>query len=391
MKVFDMYFKLMRKHIISLILYGILFFSINIIINMELLKQDEERFGVRKVPILLINRDEENEFLDSFKTYLENYVEFKDIKDDEETVKDALFHHEVHYILTVPEGFTEKFMGGEACNLIKETQPARQDSVHSVDSAVNNFLNLARIYVKYNADTDIKELADFMRTYNLTGTEVIIDSKEKKTLDAAEFSSYYFNYLGYIMVACFILSISSVMMSFHNADIRKRQLAAPVSNRSFNMQLIAANLIFVLIYLIIFIITGYLFNPYRRMDFGLVLTWINALVYTITILCISYLIGISVKTKNAVQALATILSLCMAFISGIFVPQEYLGEAVKRVGSFTPAFWYVRANNAIYELSGTGMENITPVFQYMAIQTGFAAVFLSIILVVAKRKRQTAA
>ena len=141
MKVFDMYFKLMRKHIISLILYGILFFSINIIINMELLKQDEERFGVRKVPILLINRDEENEFLDSFKTYLENYVEFKDIKDDEETVKDALFHHEVHYILTVPEGFTEKFMGGEACNLIKETQPARQDSVHSVDSAVNNFLN----------------------------------------------------------------------------------------------------------------------------------------------------------------------------------------------------------------------------------------------------------
>ncbi|HPU64051.1 MAG TPA: hypothetical protein PK304_07835 [Mobilitalea sp.] len=76
----------------------------------------------------------------------------------------------------------------------------------------------------------------------------------------------------------------------------------------------------------------------------------------------------------------------MAFISGIFVPQDYLVETVKRIGSFTPAFWYVRANNTIYELAEISVDNISPVLQCMGIQIGFAAVFLSIILVVAKRK-----
>lgn len=390
MKVFSLYFKLMKKYLISIILYGLLFALLMFITVFNIIRKDEDKFGVEKVPILLANNDEDNEFIDSFKAYLENYVEFKNIKNDEEAVKDALFYHEVQYILTIPEGFTNSFLKGETVNLIKEALPDRQDSAHSVDTAVNNYLNMADIYVKYNTDADIKDLADFMSKYSLQDTEVIIDSKKKNILDSAEFNMYYFNYLGYIMINCFILGISTVMMSFHNIDIRRRQFASPISSRSFNMQLILANLIFVMAYMLVFGIIGYLFNPFRRMDMGLVLTWINAFLFTLTVLCISYLIGITVKTRNAIQALATILSLSMSFICGIFLPQEYLGEAVKRVSSFTPTFWYVRANNLIYGLTNYTMKSIHPVIQCMAIQIGFSAVFLSVILVAAKRKRQMA-
>lgn len=388
MQVFKIYFKLMKKQIISLILYGLMFISITLIITFAIILKDNGNFEVQKVPVLLINKDENNEFTDTFKTYLGNYVTFMDVEDDEEARKDSLFHHEVHYILTIPEGFTESFLKGDPVYLIKETLPDRQDSIQYVDNVVNSFLNMAGLYSKYNPEVDIIDLAEFMNTYNLPETEVIIDSKKKSNLDSTEFNKYYFNYLGYIIISCFILGISRVMMAFHNIDIRRRQFASPISYRSFNMQLILANMIFVLVYLIIYIALGYISNPYRRIDFGLILTWINLLLFSLTILCISYLIGITVKGKNAVQAFATMISISMAFISGMFVPQELLGNAVKRVSSFTPAFWYVLANNTISELQNFSIESISNVLQYMAIQIGFAAVFLSVILVVAKRKRQ---
>lgn len=390
MQVFKIYYKLMKKHMLSIILYGILFLGIMAIITFTVILQDGGKFNVKKVPILLVNNDEENEFINSFRSYLSNYVEFIEVKDDEDARKDSLFHHEIHYILTIPKGFTEELLNGEKVNLVKKSHPDRQDSARSVENAVNSYMNMASIYVKYNPDTDVKDLADFMSTYNLPDTEVIIDTKKKDTVESAEFNKYYFNYLGYIMITCFILSISKVLLSFHGIDIRRRQFASPISSRSFNMQLILANFIFVIAYVIIFFVVGYLCNPYRKFDAYLLLTWMNVLLFALTILCISYLIGITVREKNAVQALSTILSLSMAFISGMFVPQEFLGESVRRLSSFTPAFWYVKANNTICELASSNSESIRTVFQYMAIQIGFAAVFLSIILVAAKRKRQMA-
>ena len=67
---------------------------------------------------------------------------------------------------------------------------------------------------------------------------------------------YYFNYMGYIMIVCFILSVGTVMMSLNGLDISRRRLF-PLSSRGLNFQLILANLVFVVTYLSILIIIGY--------------------------------------------------------------------------------------------------------------------------------------
>ena len=390
MQVFKTYFKLMKKKSTALILYGIMFIAITLFVTFFVLGDNSKEFSISRVPVLLINNDGENEFVEAFTSYLEGYVKFIDIEDSEGARKDALFYNEVSYILTIPKGFTDGLLGGEEIMLIKEIQPYKMESVQSVDSAIDNYLNMARIYIEYNTGLEITELTDFLRMNTVPETEVIIDSGKKKTIDAAEFNVYYFNYLGYIMIVCFILSVSTVMMSFHSLEIRRKQFASPLSSRRFNLQLILANLMFVLVYLVIFIIVGYLSNPFRRLDFGLVLIWVNALIFALVVLCISYLVGITVKGKNAVQALSTALSLGLAFLSGMFVPQEFLGTAVIRAASFLPSYWYVKANNTIGRLSNYSIKNLLPVIQYMAVQIGFVAVLLALILVVAKRKRQVA-
>lgn len=390
MQVFRTYFKIMKKHMLSLFLYGIMFIAITLLVTFQIFRDDNKEFAVSKVPILLINNDGDNEFVEAFITYLEGYVKYIDVEDSEGARKDALFYHDVYYILTIPKGFTDEFLSGKEIVLTKEIQPDKMMPVQSVDSAIDNYLNMAKTYINYNSEFEIGELTNFLSMNPVEDTEIIIESSKKKIIDSAGFNMYYFNYMGYIMIVCFILSVGTVMMSLNGLDISRRQSVSPVSSRGLNFQLILANLVFVVAYLSILIIIGYLANPLRSFDFGFMLMVINSFVFALVTLCISYLIGISIKEKNAIQALSTALSLGLAFLGGMFVPQEILGSATIKVGSFLPSYWYVRANNTIGSLSNYGIKNLRPIFQYMAIQIGFAAVFIAMILVVAKKKRQNA-
>ncbi len=392
MQVFKTYFKVMRKQMTAVLLYGAMFLVLNIFLTFAVFNKESStpQFKTSKVPVLLVNEDSNSSLIENFTAYLKKYVNFKQIGEGEKAKKDALFSGEVSYILTIPNGFTEEMLTGKDVLLTKQIVPNTADAI-SVDTAINNYLNTAKLYIKYFPGSSMEELNAHINSTMAEDTPVSIDSKQKKSdLISWAFNSYYYNYLGYIMVTCFILAISTVMLSFHGMDIRRKHFASPLSSRSYNAQLIIANLVFVMCYLVVFMIAGYLCNPNRKLDLNLLLTWGNVVLFALTVLSISYLIGITVKGKNAVQALSTMLSLGLAFISGMFVPQQLLGEPVLKLASFTPSFWYVKANNAISGLTKFNFESLSGIFTSMVIQLGFAIAIITIALVVSKRKSQQA-
>lgn len=389
MQVFKTYFRILKKQLLPVIIYGVMFLGLTIMISTNI-KVENTQFEASKVNIMVVNEDGENEFLNGFLEYLSNYVTYVDVKEDEEARKDALFHRKVEYILTIPEDFTEKFIRDGESTLIKEAVPDSVDAI-SVDNAINNFMNMAKVYLSHVPGISMEELNEKVIQNLKKETPVTV---EVKTTDAITYSNgytmNYFNVLGYILLSSLITGVSIVMFSFHGVDIRRRHSASPISNRGMNAQLLLANLIYVFGLLILYIIAGHVLNKDRVFNMNTWLTWINAAVFTITCLSISYLIGITVKSRKAVQALTTAVSLSLSFISGIFVPQQYLGDSVIKAASFTPTFWYVKANNSIYEISALQWSEISKIVGYMAIQLGFAVAIISIALVVSKRKRQQA-
>ena len=102
MQVFKTYFKLMKKKSTALILYGIMFIAITLFVTFFVLRDNSKEFSISRVPVLLINNDGENEFVEAFTSYLEGYVKFIEVEDSEGARKDALFYHEVNYVLTIP-------------------------------------------------------------------------------------------------------------------------------------------------------------------------------------------------------------------------------------------------------------------------------------------------
>lgn len=389
MQVFSTYFKILKSHLVSILIYAGLFLFLTIMFTSNT-RQDNNQFKAIKVSAMVINEDGDNSFLKGFLDYMDQYVIFVDPAENEQAIKDALYYREASYILTIPEGFTESFYENGNVSLIKLAAADSMEAI-TVDNAINNYFNMAKIYQSYVPEINTDQLNAYVKSNLQEQTQVSLNEEVTDSVGAGNNQNkLYFNYLGYIIIAVFITSVSTIMFSFHGLDIRRRHSASPLSSRNMNMQLIFANLIFVLTYLVLFIVAGYVLNKNRMMNTNTVLYWLNMTTFAIVTLSISYLIGISVNSKKTIAALSTALSLGLAFLSGMFVPQEYLGAPVLRVASFTPAYWFVKANNAIETITSNNWSDISGIASYMAIQLGFAVAIISIALVVSKRKRQQA-
>jgi ABC-2 type transport system permease protein len=186
-----------------------------------------------------------------------------------------------------------------------------------------------------------------------------------------------------------ILGVSSNLIVFNEKNLSRRNLCSPLRDRSFHAQMISANLVFAFISCGFMIALGFILNWKAMLSYNGFLICINALVFTIAALSISYLVGLLLKSRNAQSAAANVLSLGLCFLSGVFVPQELLGEKALAIASFNPVYWYVKANNAVGTLSSFSFSNLSPVFTYMLIELGFAIAIFSIALVVGKQKKLT--
>ncbi len=389
MQVFSTYFKILKKRLTAILIYAGIFLVLTIAMTANA-KINNKKFEATKVNIMVDNQDKGSVLIDGFMDYMKDYVNFVKPLDGEKEKKDALFYGKVRYILTIPEGFSEQYLKGANVELKKQVVPNSTEAM-SVDNTVNNYFNMGRVYLKNMKDVDATKLNGYITENLKQHTKVEVDEKVKDEVTYNnEFNQFYFNVLAYVMVAAFITSISMIMFCFNGIDIRRRHTASPLTARKFNFSLILANLVFVLVYLIMFIVAGYVLNKGRMINLSTVMMWINAVVFALIALSISYLIGSTVNNRKTIGALSTAISLSFAFISGIFVPQQYLGDAVLKVACFTPSYWYVKANDTLVYINDIHSAELPKVFGYMGIQLVFGAAILSVALVIGKRKRQQA-
>lgn len=388
MEVFKTYFRVLKKQWASIVMYGVMFLCITVFVSNLMLGSGGDAFENKKIPVHVVNEDGDSVFVKGFLDYLSDYVEYKDVKDEEKAREDALFYQLIDNLIVIPKGFTSAFLNGDMVAIENVTGPGNSAGV-TVDNAINHYLQAARLYTEYIPGITLEELNLYLQQSQGIKTKVAFDVEEKEAwFSNREFNRFFYNYLGYVIVLCFIIGIGNAMLAFTEENIRRRHLAAPITARRYHQQMIVANLLFGFAYLTVFFLIGFLFNPYRSFDIALVITWINALIYGGTIISLSYLIGIVINSKKAIQGISTMLSLGMAFMSGMFVPQRLLSESMLRVGSFLPGYWYVKANDLLVYLKSYSFSDLSEIMVAMVVQIGFILAFSSISLVVHKRKIQ---
>lgn len=392
MQIFKLYFKILRQHARSAILYIVLFMTIfTLFAYFYKTNNTSAEYEATKVKIAVFDEDK-SVLSEGLIAYLDEKTEIVEMPQDDEKVKDALFFEQIVYVVTIPEQFEEDFIAG---NAKVETQQ-KPDSVNGylVDNLLNSYFKNMRVYLDNNSNLTLQEIQnlvqeDFHQTVKVTlsdGTQKL----DSNVVFEKNLRQVFFNYLTYMYLALIILIVGMIMTTINEMGVRMRNIAAPINLTHYNAQLLFANLCFCTALWIIFMVIVCILSPGMFSQEGY-LYMLNSYIFTLVALGMAYMISVffmnSKNTSEAISGVANILSLGSSFICGAFVPQAVLGQGVLLIASFTPAYWYVRFNDTLRNITNFSWNGISDLFLYLGVEVLFGIAFVVIALVVSKSKR----
>ncbi|MCL1855467.1 MAG: ABC transporter permease [Clostridia bacterium] len=318
------------------------------------------------------------------KDALEPYADFRDVPQDPEGQRDALFYRRVEVILRVPNGFEEDFMRGEDVKLGRTTVP---DSIggYAIDARVDKYLNTARIYRDHMPELDASEVA--ARTLEDLQIEADVSFFEGHVVDIrVAYCNSFFNYMSYTMLIVMILGVSTAMIAFDTKEIRLRNAASPLAPTAVSRQLYGGSLVLAMIVgaAMLLLAIGIYGDIVTGPQGGLL--GLNVTVFSLVALSLSFLTSNFIRNRNVANGVANVISLGTSFISGAFVPQAMLGPSVLFAASFTPSYWFIKANNDIFSLTRFDWSGASRVFASIGIEVTFAVAFFVVSQVYVKYK-----
>lgn len=388
MPVFKLCMKIIRKNLPSMMIYIVVFLGIAILVS-SANSQNPATGGFSQAKTnLAFYSEEDTPLVQGLKKELAKTCNFTEIPNETEKLQDALFFRNADYILRIPKGFTDSFLRGETPKLTKTIVP---DSVSAryTDLAVSQYLNTAHLYVKSLNGISQEELVRRVESDLSADTPVTMQSNVKQ-LAKNDFTAYYFNYLAYTLSSILILGISAIMLVFNNKELKRRNFCSPISAGNMNLQFILANFTFTIACWVVTVGACFALNPGAFASWNTLWLIVNSLAFTLCLSAMSYVIGTLLKSRNAISAVCNVVTLGPCFISGVFVPQEFLNDTVLKIASFTPTYWYVKANTQIGELSAFNSETLSPILFCMLVELCFAAAFFAIALAVGKQRKTEA-
>ena len=386
MQVYKAYFKIIKKNIGQLLIYLIIFLLFAIIFGKVSTSPKDTDFESTKVNISIINKDENSKLISGLTDYLKENANIVDVGTSKEDLQDALFFREAEYIITIPKGFTKEILKGNKDINIEKTVIPNSTSEIYMDNLINRYLNTVKMYTSTIDNISQAKLVSNVNKDLSHTTDVKIKTYDNDYSNNASCANYY-NFFAYSMFAVLILGISLVMISFNNKDLKRRNLASSLSMKNMNIQMVFANITYAVVVWFVMIIASFImFKNYMFTINGL-LSLLNSFVFTLAALSISILISNLVTSRNALSAVVNVIALGSCFISGVFVPQQYLWDTVLSIAKSNPTYWYVKANDDIAILVNYSNENMRPIFMSMIIVLGFALAVYAVTLVVIKQKR----
>ena len=123
MTVFKTFLKVLNKAKAPIIMYTVflIFFSA---FNMQT-ADTATNFTATKPDVLIINKDEEKGLTKNLVNYIKRNSNIIDIKNNENTIRDALFYRDLNYIIYIPKDFRKDFLAKKNPEIkIKKTQEA---------------------------------------------------------------------------------------------------------------------------------------------------------------------------------------------------------------------------------------------------------------------------
>lgn len=382
MQVFKTYFLVMKKNFSSIILYTGIFIALALLFDQSG-SDTQEQFRISKSDIGILDYDA-SPISNALVDYLSAKHNIVDVPEEEKDIQDVLYNLEAVYVLVIPKGFGDAFGSDAAAEMLRYY--ASKDSAEDVflNIQVNQFLSLITTY--YGNGYPIDEAIALGKETTKTETEVSIHSSSGSNSGIY----YFFNYIPYVLLCMMITTMGPVLMRFYNKEIEARSLCSSMPPSRYTLWLSAGTGVFSLFCFALFIILAAILYPGTLFSSLGMLYVANTFVFLLVCVAITLIISMVAGSANALTILSNVLGLGMSFFCGIFVPMEFLPQALLKFSQFLPAYWYVKALHVLETYTGTASQT-KQYFTYLGVQFCFVAALFSVALLLRKKPMRKSA
>lgn len=379
MQVFKYYVKIAWSFRVLIFIYLAIFGFFSVSATMQ--SSSSDGFVVAKPKIAIINRDE-SDFSKGFVDYMTNETTIVDVGETDTDQKNAIFFRTVDVIYVVPTHFGGDFFAGK--KPLIATMEVSGQAAEQAKLLSNKYLHLAELYV-IEGENQADAVAQLKGIVEMKAV-IKISSKEDTTANGL--AMYYFNFEAYSLLAVCLLVIGNVMVIFNTDLIKRRNLIGGKPYGSIQRDLLIANAAFVLVAWALFLGLAAVMYPSVIFSIRGALYATSSLAFALVCLAIGFAVGSLVKKAEVLSGVTNVIALGMAFLCGVFVPQQFLGDGVLNIAKFLPAYWYVQANTEIQKITEFTSSAMRPAFTGILILLAFSAAIFATTFTVSRMRRK---
>lgn len=380
MTVFKAFFKVLNKCKVVVITYTIflIFFGA---FNMQT-SDNSVNFVASKPDILIINQDSNEKITKNLLEYMKKNSNIVNIKNDEQSINDALFYRDVNYIIYVPKNYGKDFLDGKNPKIQIKSTGDYQSSL--ADMLLNRYINVANTYLKQIQSED-----DLINKINETlEKQTYVEITSKLDTDHLSKVAFFYNFSSYSILAGCVYVICLILSTFNIEKIKKRTIISSMNYKEHNLKLFLANCLFAFLLWIIYVLLSFVLIGNIMFTIHGIIYIINSFIFTICAVAIAFLIGNLVTNKNTINGIVNVVALGSSFLCGAFVPMEWLPNTVLKIAHILPSYYYIKNNEILKTLEILNLKTLEPVFFNILIILIFTFMFIIITNIVAKRKRK---
>lgn len=357
MNIFKNYFKIVKVHKYSILLYSAIFIGIAFI-NSQATSSSSATFTAMK-PTIAYFDESKNELSKGLESYLKTIADVVSISPQQ--AEDDLFFSYIQAIVTVESNF-------DLNDYVEYKSAPGATSDFLVQQKLNQYLRTVKVYHQSGFSTTesiAKAQATLVKEAEVNLFQSDTDVTQK------QYAAFFFNGLNYVLMAQIIIVIGLVTRTFYEETLLKRNEVSSISKVRFNLELIAGHVTMsLLIWLSYMVLSWFFFRNTLTLD-----TWglfvLNSSLFLLSIMALAFLMTRVFTTPEAASGGSNVISLGSSFFAGAFVPQSMLPPATLAIGRLLPSFYYI-ANNDQFVTN----PNMNLVYQNWFILIGFTAVFL---------------
>jgi len=176
------------------------------------------------------------------------------------------------------------------------------------------------------------------------------------------------------------------MCIFNEENIRKRNNISMMKPKNFSNQLFLGHLVLTLTIWAIFVIVSIIIYKDLMFTMNALLLVINSLCFALSVTSLAYLIGGLIKKQNVISGIQNVVSIGLSFISGCFVPAEWLAPSIVNFAKIFPSYWFIQGNYDIVKLSKFDFETLKPIILNYAIILAFGILYFIISNILSRKK-----